>query len=384
MEILFLVLRNALRHRLRSVLTLLGLVVAVLAFGLLQTVVGAWYAKAEASSVTRLISRNAISLVFSLPLSYRDRIRSVEGVRKVAIANWFGAVYKEPKNFFAQFAVDDAYLDIYPEYLIDEQQRRDFLHDQRGCVVGRKLAQNYGFNVGDSLTLKGTIYPGDWTFTIRAIYDGAEQGTDTSQMFFHWKYLNETMKQKAPRRADQTGVYVIEAASADEIATVAQRVDALFRNSTAETLTETEKAFQLGFVSMSAAIVQGVQLVSYLVIFIIMAVMANTMAMTVRERTAEYATLKALGFSPWHVAGLIYGESMLIALLGGGAGILLTFPVARGFAHALGKFFPIFHVAPFTVGQQFLCAVLVGLLAALLPARSAMRIRIVDGLRAIG
>ena len=379
------ILRNAWRHRLRAGLTVLGMVVAILAYGLLGTVVDAWYAGAEGASANRLITRSSISLVFPLPLTYRDRIRGVEGVRDLSWASWFGGIYKEPKNFFAQFAVDgESYFRIYPEFVVDERAFRDFLRDRRGCVVGRKLAETYGFKVGDTLTLKGTIYPGNWDFVVRAIYDGARKGTDQSQMLFHWQYLDETIKQRYPGRANNVGVFVTEVASPDQVAAVSRAVDREFANSRAETLTETEKAFQLSFVAMTEAIVVAIRIVSYLVIFIIMAVMANTMAMTARERTAEYATLKALGFAPAFVGLLILGESLMLALTGGAIGIALTFPVADAFAAKMGTLFPVFNVSPETVALQIACALTVGMVAALLPMLRVGRLRIVDGLRAVG
>ncbi|MDD5176875.1 MAG: ABC transporter permease [Sterolibacterium sp.] len=384
MYFLKLILRNSFRHKLRTALTLAGLVVAIVAFGLLQTVVTAWYNNANMASATRLITRNAISLVFPMPVSYRQKIRAIDGVRAVAYANWFGAIYKEPKNFFPQFAIDDAYLDLFPEFVVSEAERRDFQRDRKGCVVGRKLAEVYGFKLGDNLTLKGTIFPGEWTFVVRGIYDGASKKTDLSQMFFHWDYLNEVVKQRYRRRADQIGFYVIEAAHAEDMARISVEIDSQFKNSTAETLTETEKAFQLGFVSMTESIVVAIRLVSYLVIFIIMAVMANTMAMTARERIGEYATLKALGFSSGFVAATILGESMLLAMLGGAASIALTFPLAVEFSKHTGSLFPVFQVSPDTVMLQCACAVIIGLLAALLPARHAAQVRIIEGLRSIG
>jgi putative ABC transport system permease protein len=251
-------------------------------------------------------------------------------------------------------------------------------------VVGRKLADTYGFKLGDSVTLKGTIFPGEWSFVVRAIYDGATKKTDQSQFFFHWDYLNETIKKKVPRRADQIGVYVIEAANADDMARIALAIDSQFKNSAAETMSETEKAFQLGFVAMTGAIVTAIRIVSYLVIFIIMAVMANTMAMTARERMAEYATLKALGFGPGYVASLICGESILIALTGGVAGVLISLPVAAVFSKQMGTLFPVFEVSQITIALQLAAAFAVGLLAALLPARRAATVRIVEGLRSRG
>lgn len=380
-----LILRNALRHKLRSGLTLLGIFVAILAFGLLQTVVEAWYAGANAASSTRLVTRNSISLVFPLPYTYQEKIRQVDGVAKVAHANWFGGIYISEKNFFPQFAVNlDAYLDLYPEYVIPEEQRKAALLDRKGCVIGRKLADTYGFKLGDTVPLRGTIFPGTWEFTVRAVYDGKDAKTDTSQMFFHWEYLNETLRQASPRRANTVGVYVVGVKDPDRAAEVAAAIDRVFANSLAETLTETEKAFQLGFVAMTEAIVVAIRIVSFLVIFIIMAVMANTMAMTARERMAEYATLKALGFGPPTVVTLIFGESLAISLAGATLGILATRPVADWFASQVGTLFPVFEVSMETLAMQVAAASVVGVIAALLPGYRAASVRIVEGLRSIG
>jgi len=385
MESLKLALRNALRHRLRTGLTVLGLVVAIVAFGLLQTVVDAWYAGAEGASNTRLITRNSISLVFPLPITYRDKIRRVPGVTGVSMANWFGGVYITEKNFFPQFAVDPStYFELYPEFLVPPEQMKEFLRDRKGAIVGRKLAQQYGFKVGDVVPLRGTIYPGTWSFVVRGIYDGAEKSTDTSQLFFHWDYLNESAKRTMPKRSDNTGVYVVRIASPDQAAEVAQTIDREFKNSLAETLTETERAFQLGFVAMTEALVVAIRIVSFLVIFIILAVMANTMAMTARERTSEYATLKALGFGPGFLGRLIFGESLAIAAVGGVAGIALTFPVADAFAARVGTLFPVFNVSSETIWMQLAAAIVVGCAAAIVPAVRAGRVRIAEGLRAIG
>ena len=380
-----LVLRNAFRHRLRTTLTIVGIIVAIAAFGLLRTIVDAWYAGAEASSSARLITRSSVSLVFSLPLNYAQKIRQVEGVSSVAWANWFGGVYVSERNFFAQFAISGAsYLDMYPEFVLSEGERKAFLADRVGAVAGRKLADKYGWKVGDQIPLRGTIYPGTWTFTLRGIYDGAEAGTDTSTFFFHFDYLNESIKRLYPRRGDQTGVFVERLRDPEAAAAVSQAIDTTFRNSLAETLTETEKAFQLGFVAMSEAILLAIQAVSYVVIVIIMAVMANTMAMTARERYGEYATFKALGFSNGFVVMLIVAESLGIALLGGLLGVAFTFPMADVFASSVGSILTGFRVSETTIGLQVGAAFVIGLVAAAVPAWNAARIRIVDGLRAIG
>lgn len=385
MLIFNLLLRNVWRQKGRAVLTFFGLLVATLAFGLLSTVVSAWYAGAEGASNARLITRNAISLVFPLPISHADRIRQVEGVSSLSWANWFGGIYKEPKNFFPQFAIQpESYLNAYPEYLLTETERTNFLKDRRAVVIGRKIANSYGLKVGDNLTLKGTIYPGDWEFQVAGIYEGRQTSTDTAQLFFHWDYLNEEAKRRnLPRAQNTTGVFIVQIAEPARAAEISLQVDSLFRNSAYETLTETEKAFQLGFVAMTEAIVVAIQIVSYVVILIIMAVMANTMAMTARERTGEYATLKALGFSPQFVAGLITAESLILAVFGGIAGALITFPVARAFGDAMGTIFPVFEVASQTTWMQLILALVVGLVAAAIPAWRVSRIRIVEGLRAI-
>jgi putative ABC transport system permease protein len=385
MHFLKLVLRNALRHKLRTGLTVLGLVVAILSFGLLQTVVEAWYSGAAAAAPTRLVTRNAISLTFPLPLHYREKIKAVDGVKAVAAANWFGGIYQDPKNFFPQFAVDAVpYFAMYPEFVVPEDQFRDFLRDRKGAIVGQRLADIYGFKVGDTVPLKGQIYPGTWEFTIRGIYRGGEPRTDTQTMFFHWQYLNESMRRGSKSRADQVGVFVVDIFDAERSAEIGENIDALFRNSIAETRTETEQAFQLGFVAMTGAIVTAIRVVSFVVIVIILAVMANTMAMTARERLSEYATLKALGFPPAYVGRLILGESLAIALVGAAIGVALTFPVGDWFASLVGTLFPVFEVSRETVLMQFACAIVVGLAAAIVPVRRAATVNIVEGLRAIG
>ena len=384
MYLLKLIIKNTFRHKLRTTLTLVGLMIAVLAFGLLQTVVDAWYAGAAAASNARLITRNSISLAFSLPINYQGRIRGIDGVTTIARSNWFGGIYQEPKNFFPQFAVSDNYLDLYTEYVLPPDQRAAYVRDRKGALIGRQLADQYGFKIGDVLPIKGTIYPGTWEFVIRGIFDGVDDTKVTRQMLFHWDYLNESIRKTVPRRADQVGVYVVGIASPDNAAAISRAVDNEFKNSLAETLTETEQAFQLGFVAMSNEIIAAIRIVSYVVILIIMAVMANTMAMSARERTSEYATLKALGFGPGFLALLIFGESLAICAIGGGLGLLLTPPAAAAFKQAAGGLFPIFKVSGPTMLLQLACALAIALAAALVPAWRASQVRIVEGLRAIG
>lgn len=385
MHILKIIIKNALRHKLRTFLTVLGVSVAILSFGLLRTVISAWYAGVEASSASRLVTRNSISLIFPLPLSYQEKIRQVEGVKRVSFGTWFGGIYIDEKHFFANYAVEPkGYLELYPEIVIPEDQKKVFLQDRKGAVAGRILIERYGWKIGDIITLKGTIFPGEWDFVLRGIYRGRDKTVDESAFIFQWDYLNETLKKTAPMRADQVGWYMIGITNPNLAAEVAVRIDKTFKNSLAETLTETEKAFQLGFISMTEAIVIAIKLVSFVVIFIIMVVVANTMAMTARERIGEYAVFKTLGFGGWHIARLIFGESLLISLIGCILGIVLTFPAADIFSSSLRTYFPVFNVATKTIYMDIGASVLVGSVAAVFPTWRAIKIRIADGLRRIG
>lgn len=386
MFLLRLLLKNAFRHKLRTLLTMVGLVVAISAFGLLRTIVDAWYAGAEASSSTRLVTRSATSLTVPLPLSYAQRLRAIDGVTSVSWSNWFGGVYVTERNFFAQFGVDAAsYLPLFPEIVLGDAERVAWLRDRQGAVVGRKLANRFGWKLGDTIALRGTIYAGTWSFTLRGIYDGADASVDEGMMLFHWALLNETVRARSKGRSgDFVGVYVVGIKDPANAALISQRIDAQFANSIAETLTETEKAFQLGFVAMSEAILVALQAVSTIIVLIIMAVMANTMTMTARERLAEYATLKALGFGPGFVVRLLYGESLLIALSGGLLALLATLPMAAAFSSVAGTLFPVFRVSAETMALQLGAAALVGVVAAAWPAWRMSRIDIVAGLRHVG
>jgi putative ABC transport system permease protein len=379
------VMRNLFRHKLRSILTIVGVAIAVLAFGLLRTLVGLWYSGAEHASATRLVTRNAISLIFPLPISYLERIRGVPGVSAVSYGNWFGGLYIDEKHFFANYAVEPkSYLDLYPEFILTPKEKNDFLLDRKGCIVGRRLAKTYGWKVGDIIPLKGTIFPGQWDFVLRGIFRGAEKSTEERMLLFHWDYLNESVRQTTPRRADQAGFYIIGVKSPEIAPEVAVAVDALFKNSLAETLTETEKAFQMGFVSMTEAIMVAIQIVSYMVIAIIMVVAANTMAMTARERIGEYATLKTLGFHSGHLGLLIFGESVIISVLGGVVGVAATFPIAKIIEVELAQYFPNFSVSTETILLELVTALGVGVVSGIFPTWRASAIRIADGLKRIG
>ena len=385
MFILKLLFKNAFRRKLRTFLTLLSIAIAIMAFGLLRTVVSAWYSGVETSSASRLITRNAVSLIFPLPLAYKDRIRQVEGVTLVSYGNWFGGIYLDRKNFFPNFAVEPkTYLHLYPEFILSPGHREAFLRDRKGAVAGRKLVEKYRWKVGDTIPLQGTIFPGNWELILRGIYRGRDENVDETQFFFHWEYLNETLRKTAPSRADRVGFYMIGVDHPNNSPLVVQAIDRTFKNSLAETLTETEKAFTLSFISMSEAIIVAIQIVSFVVIGIIVAVVANTMSMAARERTWEYAVLKTLGFGGWHIAGLILGESLLITLLGCGLGMAITFPAAYIFRRTVPMYLPVFQVEETTLYLDLFASLGVGILSALIPTWRAIQVRIADGLRRVG
>ncbi len=385
MHIIKLIFKNAFRHKLRTVLTILGVAIAILAFGLLRTVIDTWYLGVETASASRLITRNAVSLVFPLPLSYKEKIRQIEGVKRVSYGTWFGGIYIDEKHFFANYAVEPkSYLEMFPEIILPADQKEALFRDRKAAVAGRKLAERYGWKIGDAITLKGTIFPGNWDFVLKGIYKGRDQNVDETAFFFHWEYLNEGLKKAKRLWADQVGWYMIEIKNPNLAAEVSLKIDSAFKNSIAETLTETEKAFTLSFISMTEAIVMAIQLVSFVIIFIILAVVANTMVMTARERIGEYAIFKTLGFGGFHISGLIFGESLFITMLGAALGIILTFPAAKIFSQQLSTYFPVFNIEQRTVYMDIIAAFFVGSIAAVFPTWRAINIRIADGLRRIG
>jgi putative ABC transport system permease protein len=279
-----------------------------------------------------------------------------------------------PSNFF----------DLFPEFRMSDGDVKAFWIQRNACIAGRKLVDKYKWKVGDTITLTGNIYPGEWRFVLVGVYDGATKTTDETQFFFRWDYLDEVVKKVLPYESGRVGWYVVQISKPGNAGTVSQAIDGLFKNSLAETLTETEKAFQMGFVAMTEAIVIAVRVVSFVVIGVILIVLANTMAMTARERLSEYATLKTLGFGPGFIVALIVGESMAMALLGGSLGLSLSIPVAKAFSKEVGPLLPVFHVHWQTLALSLGVSTTIGLVAAVLPAWRAVRVRIAEALTHVG
>lgn len=375
--------RHLWQHKLRTLLTILGMAVAILAFMLLRSVVAAWYRGVDAASDNLLITRHAVSLTFSLPLSYLPTLRQVPGVEAVTYSSWFGGVYIDERNFFPRFSVGPGFLDMHPEFILPPEQRQAYERERRACVVGRRVAEKYGWRLGDQVPLKGNIFPGDWSFVIRGIYRGGKSGTDESLLFFHFEYLNEYLKKTMPARADRVGSFTLRIQNAEQAAAISRQVDQEFKNSIAETRTETEKSFQLGFVAMTKALLGAIEVISVVVVLVILTVLANTMAMSARERTAEYVVLKTLGFGAGHIGILVLGESLALAVSGGLVGIALCFPAGQAFTRALGGLHDL-AFPPAQIALGILSSLLVGLLAAVIPMLRVMTMSIASGLRRVG
>jgi putative ABC transport system permease protein len=374
-----LVWANLRRKKIRTTLTIGSFTVALFLFGLLAAIRMGFRGGADAAGADRLDVINRVSLILPLPLSYRDRLLKVPGVKAVTYASWFGGVYQDERNFFPQFAVDkDTWFDVYADYVVSPEARAAFMKDRQACMVGRALATRFGFKVGDRLPLRGVIWGGNWEFNITAIYDGNRPEADTTGMFFRADYLEE-------RRTFEKGTvgwYVVKLTDPDDAVRVTKVIDDLFANSPFETLTQTEKAFAASFVKQMGNVELLIMTIGSVVFFTLLLVTGNTMAIAVRERSGELAVLKTVGFSDVRVLRLVLAEAILIAGQGGLIGLALAKLVIPGLSRAL-PMLGMLYISPLTFAGGFVLALAVGTAAGLLPAIGAMRLRVVDALRRI-
>jgi len=374
-----LVWANLLRKKVRTTLTIGSFLVALFLFGLLAAVRMGFRGGADAAGADRLNVINRVSLILPLPFSYRDRLLRVPGVKAVTHATWFGGVYKDERNFFQQIAVDkDTWFDVYADYSLAAESRAAFLRDRQACVVGRSLADRFGFKVGDRIPLQGTIWAGAWEFNVAGIFEGSRPDADTSGMFFRSDYLEE----RREFGKGTVGWYVVQIVNPDDDLRISRAIDDLFANSPFETLTQTEKAFAASFVKQMGNIELLIMSIGAVVFLTLLLVTGNTMAIAVRERYGELAVLKTVGFSGLRVFGLVLAEAVLIAGQGGLIGLALAKAVIPGLSRAL-PMLGVLYVSPLTFGAGLLLALGIGAVAALLPAIGAMRLRVVDALRRV-
>ncbi len=380
MKFLPLVLANLGRKKVRTLLTLGSFAVALFLFGLLVAIRGAFNQGIDVAGNDRLMIINRTSLIQPLPLPYRDRILRIPGITSVTYASWFGGVYQDERNFFAQFAIDpDTYRTVYPEFKIPDAQWQAFLDDRAGCVVGASLAKRFGWKIGDRIPIKGTAFPGTWEFNLQAIYEGRTAQDDLTQFWFQRKYFEE---KGPPFLKGLVGWYVLRIRDPEDAVRVSKAIDEEFSNSAYETRTQTEKAMAASFVKQMGNIEFLILSIGAVVFFTLLLVIGNTMAIAVRERTSELAVLKALGYSDRFVLGIVIAESLLLALVGGGAGLALAKAFSLG-GDPTGGMLPIFYIPLGSLGAGLALALAVGMVAGIIPAVSAMRLRVVDALRRV-
>ena len=390
-----LVLVNLLRNKVRTVLTMASVTVALFLFCTLGGVLDTLQESIKVGSESRLVVRNKISLVQWIPMAYRQRIQSVPGVKLVAVQNWFGG--QDPadtRGFFAQFGVDDPYMAIYgkdfdivqhspaqaqvaiPEGV--DPKLAAFYAERTACVIGEKLLLKKGWKIGQTITIAGTIFPGDWPFTIRAVYRAKNKSFGEEVLFFHYKYLSE----KGMGGQEAVGTYVLELSDPSQASAVIRAIDSQFENAAPATLTETEQAFSAGFVSMYGNVPFVLRVIGLAIVFSILLIAANTMMTAIRERTSEFGVLKTLGFTDGAVFGMVVAEAAVITLGGGLLGALGAKFLVDG-AAMTGGFLPPMSVYWSTVITGIAIAVVIGAVSGLIPAFQASRLRIVDALRRV-
>ena len=386
-----LVLKHLRKNWIRTLSTVLAMAVCIFLICTLQTVVNAVNWGLHTGNASRLVTRHYVSLVFNLPNSYKAKIAAIPGVQNTTIVNWFGGVYRDPKNFFANLAVEpEPFLQIYPEIMLPEDQKQAWLHDVRGCIIGRKLAEKYGWKLGDHFELESFIPPyrvgKPFDFVVDGIYDTDPikyPGTDLNSMYFNYKYLYEATGQRAG-----IGTVTLQIDDPKNAGRISKAIDAEFENSDTQTKTETEQAFRAGFIAMAGNLALLLNGIGLAVAFTILLVTANTMSIAVRERQQEIGVLKTLGFPSGLVMALILAEALLLGLLGGAVGLAM----AGGVIHALPDIpfvgdvvrqFPGLGLTPQLISYGFGVALLLALLAGLVPAVLSYRARITEVLRQV-
>jgi putative ABC transport system permease protein len=387
MKFLHIVWRNLMRRKIRTFITIMTVMVAFVLFGGLMAIRAAFSMGVDVAGADRLMMIHKVSIIQPLPMSYGDRIRATEGVKEVTHANWFGGYFQEPSNFVQSMAVDpESWLRMYPEFELPDDQRKAWLADRTGAIIGADLAKRLNWKVGDRVPLLAPIYQrvkdGAWEFTIDGIYDSKKQGVDKTQFFFHYDYLNETMG-KLPEMGDVVGWYVFRVADPATSDQLAKRIDEMFANSSAETKTATEKAFISDWAKQIGDIGSIMIAIAGLVMFFILFVAGNAMAQSVRERINELGVLKTLGFGDGRILALVLLESCTMAVVGGGLGLLLSWTFITVVGDPTGGLLPIFHLPPRDLILGVLLIAALGVGTGLIPAVQAGRLKIVDALRRV-
>jgi len=383
MRFLHLLWANLRRKKTRTILTMLSIFIAFILFGYLVTIDHAMNMGVSVAGADRLVVRHKVSLIQPLPQSYEARIEQIEGVADATHQTWFGGIYQDPKNFFGQFPVKpEEYLAMYPEFVLPDDQRDAWLETRTGAIVGRNTADKYGWKIGDKVPIQATIFAKKdgsrtWIFDIVGIYEGAEKGVDDTQFLFRYDFFDEARQYGA----GNVGWYMIQVEDPEQAVAIAEAVDATFANSPAETDTATEKAFVQGFAKQIGNISKILMAILAAVFFTILLVAGNTMAQAVRERTEEVGVLKAIGFTPKQVLGLVLGEACLLSILAGGLGLAISWALITAGGDPTGGALPIFFFPPGKLIVGVVLTLLMGIVTGTLPALQAMRLPVSDALR---
>jgi putative ABC transport system permease protein len=381
-----LIFANLFRKKVRLTLTIGSFAIALVLFTFLAVVYSAFNRGIEIAGADRLVIENRVGLMQTMPIAYGDQVQAIPGVKYVTHDHWFGGVYQEEKNFFPQFVIDpENHLKVYPEFTVPDDQWKNFVNDREGAIAGAKTAQRFGWKVGDRIPIKNALYGAGktWEFNIDGIYHAKTADGDESQFWLQWKRFDESLPSTLTGLKSTAGWYIIRLDSPDDAPRVAKAIDAKFANSSWETKTETESAFQAGFAKQFGNIEFLILSIGSVVFFTLLLVTGNTMAIAVRERTAELAVLKAIGVRDGSILFLVLAESMFIALIGGIIGLLLAWLAIPAMSGKLTGFLPplILSIPLLSFGLVF--AVLVGLMSGLIPGIGAMRMRVVNALRRV-
>jgi putative ABC transport system permease protein len=380
--------RNLNRSWFRTIVTVAGATVALVAFVMIRTVLWAWSVGQEHAAQDRLGTRHKVSFIMQLPKRYLEDVRQVPGVKDATFANWFGArVPTQPNEFFANLAVEpESYLRVMDELTISPDEKTNWLGDKKGAIVGKGLAKKMGWTVGQKVVLEGTIYPGDWEFNVDAIYTASRKSIDENSFFFHWDYMNDAVREG---RKDQIGWIMTRIADSSKSGDISAAIDRTFDDRDIQTVTMSERNMQASFMTMFSTVLTVLDVVSVIILGIMLLILGNTIAMGVRERTKEYAVLRAIGFEPWHVRFFVIGEAAALGILSGvfGVGFAVMFVnnvIGRAIEENMGAWFPYFRVeAPTAIGA-FVIAIFLATAASLIPSFQAGRVSVTDALRRVG
>ncbi len=380
--------RNVFRRRGRTILTILGVAMAVMIFSGIRTVVASFEAGADAAAKDRIATRHKNSIVMLLPKRYIDDVRGIQGVKAATWAVWFGS--KDPKKrtpFFAAFASDhESWFTVMDEMAVEPAALAEWKSTPNGAILGDILAKTLQVKPGDRLTIQSDIYPGDWEFKVVGIYQATRKSVDRNSMVFRWDYLNNDPRGEVMR--DKIGWVLTRIDDAKASAAISKSIDTNFDDREDQTLTMSERAFQLSFLGAFASVLKAFDVVSAIILLIMALILANTIATAARERTHEYGVLRAVGFQPGHIVGFIVGESVLIAVLGGLAGVLLTAGLINGvmgpaIEENMGALFPYFRAPIGVIALALVLTIVLGTLAATIPALQASRRKVTDALRRV-